>query len=255
MVAFGGSGPLLLCRLVDVLDLRAVVVPLDPGNLSALGLLTVDVKNDDVQTHVVRDDALDRDEVAAVYRTLESRAADALDREGFATAEHRFVRSADLRYDGQAFEVRVPAPAGPIDGEFQRAVVEAFHDEHERLYGYCYRDRGGGTEGTPAGHQHAVEWVNLRVSGIGPIERPKLRRLSAGDGDPSRARTGTRSVAFEGERVDTPIYAREQLLAGDRVVGPAIVEEFGSTVPLHPGFVAEVDELANLVVTTEGGAA
>jgi N-methylhydantoinase A len=75
MVAFGGSGPLLICRLIDILGLRAVVVPLDPGNLSALGLLTVDVKNDYVQTHVVRDDGLDRDEVAAVYATLEARAA------------------------------------------------------------------------------------------------------------------------------------------------------------------------------------
>jgi N-methylhydantoinase A len=241
MAAFGGSGPLLICRLIDILGLSAVVVPLDPGNLSALGLLTVDVKNDYVQTHVVTDARLDRDEVAAVYRTLESRGADALDREGFAAAEHRFVRTADLRYDGQAFEVRVAAPAGPIDAEFQRAVVDAFHDEHERLYGYCYREAGS--------HAHAVEWVNLRVSGIGPIERPKLRRLATGDGDPARARTGTREVTFDGDPLDTPILARDHLLAGDRVVGPAIIEEFGSTVPLHPGFVAEVDELANLVVT------
>jgi N-methylhydantoinase A len=252
MVAFGGSGPLLICRLIDILGLRAVVVPLDPGNLSALGLLTVDVKNDYVQTHVVRDDGLDRDEVAAVYATLEARAAAALDREGFASEEHRFARTADLRYDGQAFEVRVPAPAGPIGAEFQRAVVDAFHDEHERLYGYCYRDAGRDGGG---GHQHAVEWVNLRVSGIGPIERPQLRRLEAGDGDPSRARTGTRPVAFDGEHLDTPILARERLLAGDRVVGPAVIEEFGSTVPLHPGFTAVVDELANLVVTRDGGAA
>lgn len=249
MAAFGGSGPLLICRLIDILGLSAVVVPLDPGNLSALGLLTVDVKNDYVQTHVVADGGLDRDEVAAVYRTLESRAADALDREGFAAADHQFVRTADLRYDGQAFEVRVPAPPGPIDADFQRAVVDAFHDEHERLYGYCYRDAGGAGGAGGQGHAHAVEWVNLRVSGIGPIERPQLRRLEAGDGDPTRARTGTRPVTFGGEAVDTPIYAREQLLAGDRIEGPAIIEEFGSTVPLHPGFTARVDDLANLVVT------
>jgi N-methylhydantoinase A len=212
-------------------------------------LLTVDVKNDYVQTHVVTDDGLDRDEVAAVFATLESRAADALDREGFAASDHRFVRTADLRYDGQAYEVRVPAPAGPIDAEFQRAVVDAFHDEHERLYGYCYRDAA-----SAGGHRHAVEWVNLRVSGIGPIERPQLRRLAAGDGDVDRARTGTRQVIFDADPVATPTYAREQLLAGDRVAGPAIIEEFGSTVPIHPGFVARVDELANLVVTAERSA-
>jgi N-methylhydantoinase A len=112
MAAFGGSGPLLVCRLIDILGLEAVVVPLDPGNLSAFGLLTVDVKNDYVQTHVVRDDALDLDEIADVYTELESRAAGALEREGFDADAHVFQRTADLRYYGQAFEVRVDAPRG-----------------------------------------------------------------------------------------------------------------------------------------------
>ncbi|MEX1178193.1 MAG: hydantoinase/oxoprolinase family protein [Nitriliruptor sp.] len=273
MAAFGGSGPLLICRLIDILGLDAVVVPLDPGNLSAFGLLTVDVKNDYVQTHVVRDDELDRDELAAIYRTLEDEAARALDREGFAPEDHRFVRTADLRYDGQAFEVRVPAPEGPVDHAFTESVVAAFHDEHERLYGYCYRPAAGAhTAGSGdgegrqvsfgGGHVHPVEWVNLRVSGIGPIARPQLRRLATGDGDPARARTGTRPVTFAAtdggrgadEPVETPLYAREHLLAGDVIAGPAIVEEFGSTVPIHPGFTARVDELANLVVTVERSA-
>jgi N-methylhydantoinase A len=240
MAAFGGSGPLLVCRLIDVLGLQAVVVPLNPGNLSAFGLLTVDVKNDYVQTSVARDGDLDLGALAGVYAGLERKAADALDREGFASADHRFVRTADLRYDGQAFEVRVPAPDGVIDAAFQTAVVDAFHAEHERLYGYAYRDQSA---------RHPVEWVNLRVTGIGPITRPRLARLAAGDGDPSRAATGTRMVAFDGEAVETPLYARSSLRAGDVVPGPAVVEEFGSTVPIHPGFEARVDELANLVVT------
>jgi N-methylhydantoinase A len=240
MAAFGGSGPLLICRLIDILGLRAVVVPLNPGNLSAFGLLTVDVKNDYVQTHVVRDDEVDRDEIATVYRGLEEKAADALTREGFLSEEHRYVRTADLRYDGQAFEVRVPAPDGAIDVSFQRTVVDRFHDEHERLYGYCYREQP----------HHGVEWVNLRVSGIGPITRPRLKRVATGDGDLAGARTGTRAVTFQDEAVPTPILARERLHAGDVIAGPAIIEEFGSTVPIHPGFTARVDDLANLVVTT-----
>jgi N-methylhydantoinase A len=248
MVAFGGSGPLLVCRLIDLLGLRSVLVPLDPGNLSAFGLLTVDVRNDDVQTHVVRDDALDRDELAAVYRTLEARADATLEREGFAPDQRRFLRSADLRYDGQAFEVRVAAPDGPIDEDFQRAVVDAFHTEHERLYGYSYR-HDGERAGAATGPRHPVEWVNLRVSGVGPIARPPLRRAEAGDGDPSAARTGQRQVAFDGDPVTTAQLDRARLRAGDVVEGPAIVEEFGSTVPIHPGFVARVDELANLVIT------
>lgn len=241
MAAFGGSGPLLVCRLIDILDVRAVVVPKDPGNLSAFGLLTVDVKNDYVQTHVTPDTDLDLDEVAAVFATLEDRAADALDREGFDRAVHRFQRTVDLRYDGQAFEVRVPAPAGSVDRSLRDAVVARFHTAHEQLYGYAYVDDP----------RHPVEWVNLRVSGIGPITRPDLARLSArDDGDVAAARTGVRAVFVDGWH-DAPTYWRDDLRAGDVVTGPAVVEEFGSTIPIHPGFTARVDDLANLVVTAD----
>ncbi len=240
MAAFGGSGPLLVCRLIDVLGLDAVVVPRDPGNLSAFGLLTVDVKNDYVQTHVVKHDELDHDVMSAIFADLETKAAQALTREGFDADRHRFVRTADLRYDGQAFEVRVPAPEGPIGPAFTEAVLDAFHDEHEQLYGYAYRGRTD---------RHPVEWVNLRVTGVGPITRPDIARLPAGDGDLTDAQTSRRPVAFDAEHRETPVYDRDSLGAGDEIVGPAIVEEFGSTVPIHPGFTARVDELANLVVT------
>ncbi|MBY5163043.1 hydantoinase/oxoprolinase family protein [Salsipaludibacter albus] len=239
MAAFGGSGPLLVCRLIDVLGLAAVVVPPDPGNLSAFGLLTVDVRNDYVQTAVARDTDLDLAAVGAVYDDLRDRAADALVREGFDQADHVFERTADLRYDGQAFEVRVDAPAsGPVDATFRDAVVEAFHDAHEQLYGYAYRDDP----------RHPVEWVNLRVTGVGPITRPRLPRLDArDDGTVADARSGTRRVHFT-DWHEAPIYWRGDLRAGDVVDGPAVVEEFGSTIPVHDGFRATVDELGNIVV-------
>lgn len=241
MAAFGGSGPLLACRLLDILGLHTAIIPLNPGNVSAFGLLTVDVKNDYVQTQVSKHADLDLDHVAAVYAALATQAAEALQREGFPPDHHRFVRSADLRYYGQAFEVRVPAPSGEIDRTFAQEVRDAFHDEHERRYGYCYRDDG----------THAVEWVNLRVSGIGPINRPRLAALDPGDGRVERARTGMRPVYFE-SWTDTPIYRREDLQAADVVAGPAVIEEFGSTIPVHPGFTASVDAHANIVVTRRG---
>jgi N-methylhydantoinase A len=224
--------------LIDILGLSAVVVPPDPGNLSAYGLLTVDVRNDDVQTAVQRDADLDLDRVAAAYQELERRSTTALAIEGFHARDAQLVRSADLRYDGQAYEVRVDAPAGAVDSSFQAAVVEAFHAAHERLYGYCYRgiDR------------HAVEWVNLRVTGIGPIARPELEPQPDGDGDVGRARTGERRVHFE-EWTASSIYDRSRLRPGDVVVGPAVVEEFGSTVPVHAGYVARVDAYLDLVVS------
>ncbi|MBC6462733.1 hydantoinase/oxoprolinase family protein [Actinomadura sp. HBU206391] len=246
MVAFGGSGPLLACRLIDILGLPSALIPENPGNLSAFGLLTVDVKNDYVRTHVARDAGLDLAVIADVLAGLERQAARTLAKEGFPASEHRFQRSADLRYYGQAFEVRVPAPGGPVDSGFRAEVLARFHDAHERLYGYCYRDDP----------RHAVEWVNLRVSGIGPITRPALRARPAGDGDPARARTGARRVCFgdsAGGRAatawaDTPIYRRDRLAPGDILRGPAVIEEFGSTLPLHPGFAALIDPYGNIVV-------
>jgi N-methylhydantoinase A len=243
MTTFGGSGSLLLCRLVDILGLEGVLVPENPGNVSAFGLLTVDVRNDYVQTAVARHDDLDVAAVGKIYDDLTDSAAAALDREGFARADHSYQRSADLRYVGQAFEVRVPAPGGQVDEAFAENVADAFHDTHEQLYGYSFR-------GDP---RQPVEWVNLRVSGVGPIARPVLRRRPPGDGNASRAQTSVRPVCFDSKAgwVDTPVYWRPDLAPADQLSGPAVIEEFGSTVPLHPGFLAQVDELGNILVRRE----
>jgi N-methylhydantoinase A len=310
LATFGGSGSLAVCRLLELLGLPAAVVPRDPGNLSAFGLLTVDVKNDEVQTAVARHADLDPAAVAATLAALQERAARSLDAEGFARPAHRYLRSADLRYYGQAFEVRVPIPDGPVDAAATEATVAAFHDAHRALYGYSFRD-------DPA---QQVEWVNLRVTGIGPIRRPTLRPAPArgakhphprvpgapeqsvphpqprpagppeqgvphpqprvpgapereGNPGPDRASgavhsptptptpttttptsptsVATRPACFDPASgfVDTAIYRRDDLGPGDLVEGPAVVEEYGATVPLHPGFRAEVDRFGNLVVT------
>jgi N-methylhydantoinase A len=229
--AFGGSGPLAACRLIDILSLQTVFVPRDPGNLSAFGLLATDLRTDHVQTLVRRHDQIDLGELAREYARLEADALAALERQGH--AHNTSARGADLRYFGQAFEIHVPAPDGAVDAAFVAAVEARFHDAHERSYGYCYRDD----------ESQVVEWVNLRVTGVGAMPRPTLQPLSAG-GD---ALIGHRPV-FLGDRWhDAPLYARERL-AGE-VTGPAVIQEFGSTLPLHPGFTARVDELGNLVVS------
>ena len=234
LCAFGGSGPLGACRLIDVLGLRTVFVPRDPGNLSAFGLLATDVRTDHVQTLVRRHDQLDRDELDAAFARLEAEAREVLARQEHEPAAQTLLRTVDLRYYGQAFEIRVAAPAGG-DG-FVEAVEAAFHDAHERSYGYCYRDDP----------QQVVEWVNLRATGVGAISRPALQPVGAGDGDPHP--DGRRPLFVAGGWHEAPVYRREALRAGDAVTGPAVIQEFGSTLPIHPGFAARVDELGNVVV-------
>jgi N-methylhydantoinase A len=237
LTTFGGSGSLLACRLMDVLGLPRTLVPPDPGNLSAFGLLTVDVRNDHVQTTISRHADLDLDRVRTVFGELEARAREALDGEGFPRDRQRIQRSADLRYVGQAFEVRVPVADGDLDDAAAEDVAQAFHAAHRQLYGYDFAEDP----------RQAVEWVNLRVSGIGPIRRPDLLELPAAEGGADRAVTGSRPVFFD-DWVETPTYDRPRLAPEDVVHGPAVIEEFGSTVPVHPGFRATVDLHGNLLV-------
>jgi N-methylhydantoinase A len=239
LVAFGGSGPLQAGKLVDILGLKAALIPPDPGNVSAFGLLTVDIKNDFVLTSVRRDDALNLSQLNASFAELEAQAFQALASEGFAEANMRLVRSADLRYFGQAWEVRVEVPAGQLDRGAADVTVARFHAAHDQTYGYSY-----------AGHpEQRIEWVNVRVVGIGPLRRPVVRprprSLMAG---PERARTGTRRVYFDAATADTPIYARARLQPGDCLDGPGIVEEFGSTTVVFPGQRARVDDFGNLLL-------
>jgi N-methylhydantoinase A len=122
-------------------------------------------------------------------------------------------------------------------------VAGRFHAEHRALYGYDFS--------TDASQQ--VEWVNLRVSGIGPIRRPEIKRVPVveeGALRPSR-NPGTRDVCFDADQgyVATPVVNRSDLPSGAHMVGPMIIEEFGSTVPVHPGFQVRVDEFLNLIVT------
>ena len=131
-----------------------------------------------------------------------------------------------------------------MDETYAADVAARFHDEHRTLYGYDFRD-------DPT---QQVEWVNLRVTGVGPIQRPELQDLTpAGstDGPQERALRSRRPVCFDAVDgyVETGVWWRPDLRAGDTIAGPAIIEEFGSTVPIHPGFTLRVDPLGNLVIT------
>ena len=190
LATFGGSGSLLACRLIDILGLPAVVVPPNPGNLSAFGLLTVDVRNDYVQTAVARHAQLDRDRGRrrSVAELHAPRPTTALAREGFAA--RRAARSsarADLRYFGQAFEVRVAVPDGAVRRRLGRGGGRRVP---RRAPQRCTAT----TSATDPRQQ--VEWVNLRVTGIGPIRTPDAAsrpRPAAG----APAPTGHRGVCFD----------------------------------------------------------
>jgi N-methylhydantoinase A len=224
LVAFGGAGPLQASRIAQLLGLRTVLIPPSPGNVSAFGLLAVDVKDDYVVTLVQRHDAVEQEAVAQAFAGLEAAARESLFEQGVASERMAFVRSVDARYLGEAHELTIPL-AGAFD---PLAATTAFHDAHERVYGYAYR-RG-----------EVVEFVNWKVTGVGEIERPRLEMAPP-------AGTG-RAV---GERAGFTVYRRQDLPAGFEGRGPAIIEEYGSTSVVETGFTFQVDQLANLVLHAE----
>jgi N-methylhydantoinase A len=233
LLSFGGAGPAQSAAVMDLLGMKACIVPPNPGNLSAFGLLAVDWRTDHMITKVMREDALDLGTVAALYAELEQQANETLVRNAIDRAHIRLVRQADIRYVGQSMEVRVQAPGGRIDLAFVSDTIGAFHAAHLRTFGYNY-----------AGEQK-VEIVNVCVSGFGMIERPAIPALEAKAA--AKAKT-TRAVYFNQKFVETAIYERAALGPGWRVDGPAIIEEFGSTTVVFPGQSLEVDAYGLLII-------
>jgi N-methylhydantoinase A len=222
LVAFGGAGPLQACDIAAILGLETVLVPPAPGNVSAFGLLAVDLKDDYVTTLVRRHDEVDAEEVAMTFARLEAGALASLRAQGVGEERIRLLRSVDVRYLGEAHEISVDT-GSPFDAGL---AEQAFHDAHERVYGYAYRQR------------EVVEFVNWKVSGVGLIDRPPLRPPPEGSGPRRQA----------GRAGGPPRYRREELPAGFRERGPVVIDEYGSTTVVHPDFDLEVDRFGNLVL-------
>jgi N-methylhydantoinase A len=227
LVAFGGAGPMHAALIAEELAIPRVLVPQHPGNFSALGLLVSDVKHDGARTRVGPLRA-QRDAIDAAFAEMETAAIERLAAEGFAAAGRQIDRALDLRYLGQAFELTVPIAAGSLDVD---AITREFHARHLATYGHA----------DPAGD---VELVNVRIAARGVVDKPSPRR-HVGQGD---ARRGTRTAWFGGAELSVDVYEREGLASETALGGPAIVEEFGATTVVPPGWVARVDALGNLIL-------
>jgi N-methylhydantoinase A len=222
-----------------LLNLKACIVPENPGNLSAFGLLMVDYRSDHVFTKVTSEDDVDATEVAAIYDKLSIEAAGTLERDGIAKADVKFLRQADVRYEGQSMEVRVNVPEGEHTGSLVAEIAESFHTAHERIFGYCYR---GGQK---------IELVNFAVSGIGEVNKPALKPVENVGSVETPAPDSTRPVSFDGSYIETPIFDRANLAPGLSFTGPMVIEEFGSTTVVFPGQSMSVDPHGILIIRSE----
>ena len=200
LTAFGGAGPVHANRLAAEIDVPTTIIPMSPGTTSAMGLLVTDLKHDYSTTLIQHVDQLDTAAVEETYQELEAQGGASLEREEVRPEDISFLRQVDMRYVGQSYELTVPLPAEQLDASKIDRVLEQFHIEHDRAYGY-------------SAPTEPVEFVNLRLTAIGKIAKPRLRELEGDNTDIAAAQKATRSVYFAESDgyVECPIYDRYRL--------------------------------------------
>ena len=238
LVAFGGAGPLHACEIAEQLEIPTILIPPAPGITSAMGLLTTDLKYDNVRTVGLMLDAAQRDAIEETFAAMEDELRERL--EGHHGHAPSLRREAACRYAGQGYELAASCDA--LGADWREQIAESFHRQHQHEYGFAFR-------GDP------IEIINLRVIATAEISGRPETAAPAGGGDPSDARTKTTAMVFataDGpQRMDVGAYARERLRADDQLAGPAVVHEMDSTVVISPGWAGKVRPDGTIRLTRE----
>ena len=235
MVAFGGAGPLHANAIATLLGSYPVVVPPNPGVLSALGFLEAEFKNEFVRTMIRSTSGIDETQVWEVFAELNAKARAWLDEQEVAESDRGITYGLDLRYEQQGFEVNINVPKTLVESAAGLAgVLDDFHDTHERLYGVRF--------------DLPIELVALRVTATGATPPVITAPPEAGTTDVAQAVMETQKAYFNGAWQDTPHVDRDRLAPGARVQGPAIIRQYDTTTVLLPDHYADVDDLGNLLI-------
>ncbi len=238
MLAYGSAGPLFASEVGRELGVKGVIVPPFPGEMCAFGLVISDLRLDWGESVVKSLDSLSPEELAGVYGRLESRVLEMFQRQSVAPEKVVLSRYFDGRYFGQTWDTySVPAPSGEVDAARVEQMKQNFHREHQRAWGYCLPT-------------YQVKLIMARVSGTVARDKPRLQPIESGGESPQDALLGKVKVYMErGSQSSVPLYQRERLRAGNRVRGPAIIQQRTSTTVLLPGDDTQVDTYGNLRIT------
>jgi len=243
LIPGGGAGPIHGCLICTELEVPLQIVPREASVLCAFGMLMGELKHDFVRTFVARLESIDWPRLAALVAQMHDEGTQLLRGERVAPAAQRVALRLDCRYLKQYHEVSVPVPLAAIERRDALAIARAFHDEHQRLFGYTLE-----AEGSP------VEIINLRLQAIGATERPALRRETPGPADASAAAKGRREVYIP-ERdgfAAVPVYDGHRLRCGHRIAGPALIEQQTTAIFVSDSFDCTVDALGSFVLYAKG---
>jgi len=226
LFAFGGSGAMHAIFLAELLNIHRVIIPRNPGILSAIGMLLADVIKDYSRTIMRNQSTISFNELIRFFDQMAKQGARELLDEGLKKNDVILEKYLDMRYAGQSYEIMVP---------FSPEYIEGFHQLHEKKYGYLNRDA-------------SLEIVNIRVRARGKPEKPVLAKIKNGSWQPvSNAVKGRTAVIFENKTIKTPVYKRNLLLNGNQIKGPAIVVEYSATTVIPPSIIATIDEYGNML--------
>ena len=235
MIAFGGAGPVHAYDLAKLLKISRIVVPPGAGVASALGFLVAAPGSDDVRGYVGRLDQLNWADINALYAEMEGGARELLVRAGAAPEEIVIAATADMRHVGQGFEIRVPLPAGPLSAASVPAIRKAFFTTYATLF-----DRT--IETVP------VEALNWRMHASAPGREISIASARPSASGVTRSRSRRKVYLHPQGWTDCEVYDRYALTPGDRISGPAVIEERESTCIVGSDAVVSVDEHLNLVI-------
>ena len=232
LVAYGGGGPLHATAIARELGIPRVVIPPSPSTFSAWGMLATDLRHDLVRTVLQPLDGTDATWAERRYAEMQCEIAILLPAEGAPTMQ----RAADLRYLGQEHTVTVPVTDLADWGDLRKRFDEA----HERAYGYAAADV-------------EVQLLNLRLAVVFPIERPRPARLPHRSVGTPALETRPIHSLVSGNFVEHRVVRREELQAGDTLMGPAAIEEAGTTTIIDEGDMLSVEPHGCLVIQVKAG--
>jgi len=240
LLATGGAGPVHAFYVARKLGIKRLLCPVAAGVASALGLLMAPARVDRSATVAVQWEDIDWPTLDAGFARLEKDAAQVIEETGLDPKSASVTRLADMRFVGQGFEVVVTLPPGPYDAASATGIQTAFEDAYRQTFSRVPPDV-------------IIEIINIRVSMRAPVPGSGIV-FNAGSGGPATPKAH-RPVYFPeaGDYVDTPVYDRAILPAGEAIAGPAIVEESESTLVVGPDATMQVDGSGNLIVELEDG--
>jgi N-methylhydantoinase A len=234
LVAFGGAGPMHACALAEELEIEKIIVPLNPGMFSALGLLTADLFHDYSKPILQEIKNIDVWDLEKAFMEMEVEGKETLYKEGILESLQKSQRSLDMRYKGQSFELNIKVSS--IGTEyFLVESIEKFHEKHREIYGYSAEDE-------------PVEIVNAKLRVIGLLEKPRLKKI---ENTSSPYSVRERKVYFEliEEWLDTPVIERSKFHG--ELEGPAVIEQYDSTTVIYPDWKLEHDRYGNLILSRD----